>query len=550
MDVDKIHELKDHYVNDFYAQLRSEQKTDLEFYHDIFTVPWIKPPLIVSRTGAGAELIDEPVEQLSAANLIASRPSKDTNIAKESAIKLSELINESWIRRSMKQNPNPKKECYKNIFLFGESWLHPVHNQAWVTGKIDKTRLPVFFLTPSPLILFASPNEDENGIPEHMIVWYERMPWMVKAKYPAWSDPLGKLNQQDLTVNWLEYWDKDVRYFEADTEAVLPLSPNPYKRVPFIHKVSGFGKSSHEGKPEELIVSRIRRYRDLLKRDAASTSDIDSIIHMFANPPIEIQGDDNHPVPPDFDKNYVFGAGEANVVPPGITVEKGVEKLPGRETLEWNYMIQATLGRKTPSVLQGTPQGETGRLQDIAYTTAMRKYEGIVGGQADAWAAAIGMALQMCDEIPGLMPDGISKKDINKNYVVEIELRADDPLETARKSADGDRKQTQGIIDWETNLVEYQGFTQERAEEVMDNAIVDRVIATDPNIQQLIALNVARELGMEQELSALQQANMQTKQGGVGSQGGAPREGNIQTELGREQVDLSRERKPGRLPPQ
>lgn len=547
MKIEDIRELLIYYKDRLYAQTRREQADDIGFYNDTFAVPWIKPPMVVSRTGASAEIVDEPVEQIAAAKLIVSRPTlKPTNIAEQSAIKISGLLNEDWIRRLMKQNPNPKKECIKNIFWRGECWLHPVHNQAWVTSPFNRTGLPVLFLTPDPMIVFASPNEDEDGIPENVIVYYERMPWIVKAKYPAWTDPLNKQGDIEKTVTWLEYWDKDVRYFEADEETVLPLSPNPYKRVPFIHKVSGLGKGSHEGKPEDLIVGRLRRYRDLLRRDAASTSDIDSIIHLYANPSIDFQGDDQHEVPKDFPDSYIIGAGEYNVVPPGITKERGIDALPSPEVLNWHYGIKAELGLKTPSVLTGAPQGETGRATDVPYGIAMRKYEEIAAGQADMWATGLSMALQMCEEIPNLMPDGISKKDINKYYVVEVELRADDPLDTQRKGVDGDRKQQLGIIDWETNLVKYQGFTQEEAEGVMDNAIVDRVIMTDPNIQQLIAMNVARELGMEQELAAMQQAGTQLAKGGIGSQGGPPREGNIQTEQGAEMPDLSQERKPTR----
>jgi len=547
--VDEIRKLLTYYKDDLYGTLRAEQNQYDKFYHDTFEVPWIKPPMVVSRTGAAAELVDEPVEQISAAKLIAYRPSlKETNIAKESAIKVSKLINEDWIRRLMKGNPNPKKECIKNIFYMGESWLHPVHNQSWVMPPFNRTGLPVLFLTPDPRVIYASPNEDENGIPEDVIVFYERMPWIVQSKYPAWSDPQRKLEDKK-TVSWLEYWDSSIRYFEADSEPVLDISPNPYKRVPFIHKVSGFGKGSNEGKPEELVVGKLRRYFDLLRRDASSTSDIDSIIHLYANPSVDIQGDDQHEVPKKFGETYTIGAGKYNVIPPGITVKQGFDSLPSPEVLNWHSGIKAELGLKTPSVLTGAPQGATGRLQDLSYTTAMRKYEEIISGQADMWATGFEMALQMCDEMPRLMPDGISSKDLNQNYVVEIELRAEDPLETARKAVDGDRKQDKGIIDWGTNLVKYQGFSQEEAEEVMDNAVIDKIILNDPITLRLLALQNAKERGMEQEYLALEAQGGMPQQGGIGSQGGPPREGNIQTERGFGEIDMSQERRPARLPP-
>ena len=178
----------------------------------------------------------------------------------------------------------------------------------------------------------------------------------------------------------------------------------------------------------------------------------------------------------------------------------------------------------------------------------MDKWQGIIAGDEDQWATAFGMALRMCDEMPKLMPDGITSDDLKKNYSVNIELRADDQIAAGRKAADGDYKQQAGIIDWETNLVRYQGFTQEEAEDIQDNAIIDMVIKTNPMMQQLIAMNAAKELGMEQELAAMME-QAQGQDGGVGSQGGPPRNRNIKTEQGREMPDLSSEKKPVRRPP-
>lgn len=535
----------------YYGQTRTNQGENVTFYDDTFKVPWIEDPKAVSRTGSGAELIDEPVEQLSAANLIAFRePLKDTQIAEDSAIKVSGLVN-AWIKRMMRVNPNPKKQNLKNKFLFGESWIHPVHNPNWVMAPFDRTGLPVFPLIPDPRTIYASPNEDENGIPEHVIVCYERMPHTIKAKYPAWTNPknAGMDKVTPKTSTWIEYWDKGIRYFEADEEVILEISPNPYKFVPFVHKLAGFGKSSNEGKPEDLVVGRGHKYRDLLKRDASITSDTDSYIHMFCVSPIIVTPPEGGEIGKGFQKSFIYKAGHIIENPNRLVIERAVSLVPDPSIFAWHDRIQASLGRKTPSVLSGAPQGETGRLQDISYSTAMRKWEGIVAGDEDQWATVLGMALRMCDTMPKLMPDEISTEDLKKNYTVEIELRADDPLETARKSADGDMKQEKGIIDWETNLVKYQGFTQEEAEEVMDSAVIDRIILNDPITLRLLALQNAKERGMEQEYLALEQ-QAQGAEGGVGSEGGPPRRGNIQTEQGAEQVDLSREKKPLRLRPQ
>ena len=548
--VKKIRDLLKDYKT-YYGQTRTNQEEYVTFYDDVFKVPWIEDPKVVSRTGSGAELIDEPVAQLSAANLIAFREAlKDTQSAEDAAIRVSGLLND-WIKRMMRINPNPKKWNLKNKFLFGESWIHPVHNPNWVMKPFDRTGLPVFPLIPDPRTIYASPNEDENGIPENFIVCYDRMPHTIKAKYPAWTNPknAGSDKITPKTSTWIEYWDKDVRYFEADEEEILPISPNPYGFVPIVHKLLGLGKSSNEGKPEDLIVSIIHKYRDLLKRDASITSDMDSYIHMFCASPVIITPPEGGEIGKGFKRNFVWKAGHIIENPNRLDISPAQSLAPDPSIFAWHDRIQASLGRKIPDVLAGVPQGETGRLQDISYSTAMRKWEGVVAGDENQWATALGMALRMCDTMPKLMPDGISSDDLKKNYVVGIELRADDPLETARKSADGDMKQEKGIIDWETNLVKYQGFTQADAEEVMDNAVIDRVVF-DPVSLRMLALQNAKERGMEEEYLAIEAQMQGETQGGVGSQGGPPRRGNIRTEQGREQVDLSREKKPARLPPQ
>jgi hypothetical protein len=547
MKVDEIRELLQYYEKDYYNQLREEQKVDQTYYDDKFEVPWIKPPLVVSRTGAGAKIIDEPVEQISAAGMMAFRKElKDTQIAKDSAVKVSSLVNK-WIMRMMKQNPNPKHEWLKNMFLRGEAWILPMHNMKWVDPVFDKTELPVKFQIPDPLIIYASPNEDENGIPEHFFMCYERQPSVVHTMYPNWTDPKKeeRINSKK-TVTWIAYFDAKNRYWEADGEPVLGggIQPNIYGFTPAVHKIAPWGKTSPEGKPEELIMGRLRKARDLLNRDAASTSDIDSIIHLFANSPIivtpEIEGGS---IPPDFAEKFVWKAGNVIENPTRLKIERPVDMLPDAQVLAWHDRINYALGAETPIALSGAPVGNTGRLQDMTYSTAMRKFESIVDSCQDAWATAFGMALKMCDTIPDLMPEEINSEDLKKNYEVKIELRSDDPIEAARLSADGDKKYQLGIIDDETNLVEYQGKSQERAAEIMAKKLVDMVMRNDPLILQAMAMTAVREAGLEEEYNALKaQAETQTKGANpvpqYGSKGGEPRQGNIKTELGMEQADL------------
>ncbi len=544
MNKDEIKDLLSYYQVNYYSGLKNQQKIDQSYYDDKFEVPWIKSPLVVSRTGNGAKIIDEPVEQIAAASMMAFRKElKDTQIAKDSAVKIADLVNK-WILRMMKQNPNPKHEWLKNMFLRGESWILPMHNQRWVTTPFDKTELPVKFQIPDPLIIFASPNEDENGIPEHFFIVYERNPYVVKAMYPNWDNPKRKTRKD--TVTWVAYFDADQRYWEADEQPVLQgeIQPNIYGFVPIVHKIAPWGKSSPEGKPEELIQGRLRKARDLLNRDASSTSDIDSIIHLYANSPIIITPQEGKEIEKDFQEKFVWAAGETIENPSGHKIERIVDKLFPAEVLAWHDRIEYALGKEMPTALTGAPVGNTGRLQDMTYSTAMRKFESIVDSYDDAWATSIGMSLKMCDTVPGLIPDEIDKDDLKENYEVKIELRSDDPIESARLSADGDKKYQLGIIDLETNLIKYQGYSQKDAQEIMTNLLVDKVMREDPFILQAMSMDAVEEHGLEDKYNAIKaQAEQMEGKGSnpipkYGSKGGEPRQGNIKTELGMEQADL------------
>ena len=146
------------------------------------------------------------------------------------------------------------------------------------------------------------------------------------------------------------------------------------------------------------------------------------------------------------------------------------------------------------------------------------------------------------------MPDEIESNDLKKIYDVRIELRADNPLAAAQKARDGDFKYQNFIIDLKTNLIKYQGMTQEEAADIMTNLLVDAVMRNNPIINEVMGMDAAEEIGIEDKYTALLEAR---KQGGkqmgglspeskIGSEGGQPRINNIQTPQGEEELDLGR----------
>lgn len=544
--IKEIHDLKEHYVKTLYSGVREQQRKDHTFYDDTFPVPTVRLPNRVQRTGRGARLIDSPAEHIITSNPQAFREAR-TRAEDASALRISKMLNEKWISIMRRGNPQPFKEFVKNLLLRGEAWIHPIHNEKWVTGERIKTGLPVLYLIPDPMIIYADPEEDELGTPNSVIVFYERSPLLISQKYPNWSNPLGVGGEQKKqTATWIEYWDKDVRYFEADGQPMLQdeIQENIYHFVPFIHSLSGFGKSSPEGKLEELIVGRLRKVRDILTEECAMTSDIDSIMHLYANKRIDFRiTDPNTSLSDDFPEQYDMGPGVGNIIPYGVELKEAITMLPSAEAFQHLYSIRAQLEREDPLVMAGLPVGSSGRQQDIAGMSAMRRYDTILENTEYAFAAALGLGLRMIEKMPGLYPSELNKDDINKYYECSIKLRAADPIEDDRKATLGSRLYQQGEIDLRTNLVLYQGYSQEDAEDIITQILVDKVTLQSPDIAELIGLRAAEKSGMAEDLEIIKarRQQLEAQQKGL-TEAPMPTEagrrtGEVETPMGREMID-------------
>src|SRR3990167_3899279 len=461
----EIRERFAYYKEDYYVTRRSEQQTDDDYYNDTFDVDTTQELTRISRTGGGSELIEDPVAQISAVKMKISRPErKGTALEKKADERITSLLNEVWIPLIQKRSPNPVYMFNKNQFLRGEAWLQVVHNERWVVknlqGYLEKVGLPVVFLVREPMTLYASPNENEEGIPEHVYLHYQRLPTVIKAMYPNWTNPLAKniteKEKQKKFVDWTEYWSKDKWLCEADGEIVRD-QPNIYGVPPFIHKYSGWGTDSADGAPEDKAVGRLRKYRDLLKRECAITSDVDSQYHLYANKNLWAQPvDDLHKIPENFRQVFTLAAGHVNEVPFGINFGFLETNVPDREALNYLLTIKSELGRKIPGTMAGDVLGGSGRLQDIGYGIALKKFEHQMENTRYAFETAFAMALCYLERIPKLKPDEIHEDDINGDYRLILDLKGDDPLENERLSTRGSRQWQAGELDLETNLVRFQ----------------------------------------------------------------------------------------------
>uniref|UniRef100_A0A6M3IDW1 Portal protein n=2 Tax=viral metagenome TaxID=1070528 RepID=A0A6M3IDW1_9ZZZZ len=544
MDRDKIEALKNYYNDTLYNKTRMEQKVDDDYYEDQFDVSDIVlEPVTVMRTGKARRLIDGPADHIITDNPQAFRRNlKDNKTEDEANSKIAELLNTSWLQVFKKQNPNVYKQFVKFLLLRGEAWIQMSHNPDFERGK-SEDGLPIILRVPDPIVIFASPNESANGVPEHVILWYELTPFIINHNFPDFQPKLGDRDQSD-TVSWMEYWDKDQRYFEADGQ-VLVNDDNPYGFVPFVHKLSGLGTEDAQGRMERLIVGRLKFSRDTLRRETAIISSLDYSIHTFANRSFTVQGDDMHPVPPDFWEKFVVGVAMGNELPPGVTVTRSVDALPEQQLFQYLQTINRQLELEDPLTLEGVPVGSSARQQDMTTTSALRRYASIIENTEHAFSTAMGMGLKIADTVPKQLPTELKGINFKRNYEVKIFLKAEDPTENDRKVTLGSRLYQAGEIDLETNHIKFQGFTKEQSRDIRKRRIVDNLLAS-PEAMQIMGQSLLKETGLGQELGAQGMDFSQVPQ--------TPTEqkrlqGEIKTNIGREMIDMSLANKGSRNPP-
>ncbi len=511
---EEIHELKTYYTDILYGKVRNEQETDQTYIDDTFKVPEIKTPHHIYRSGLGTRIVDAPSEQI-----ITSNPQVFVNVlkgSKESGEKLGGMLNQEWMPILKRQNPNVFKGFLKSQLSRGEAFYKVVHNESWVTGKQLKVGLPVFLLVLDPMVIYASPEEDENGIPERVIVLYQRQPQDVIVKYPEWSNPKNVGGKKKGTVEWFEYWDKDTRYFEADGVPVLKgeVQPNIYGFTPFVRKYSGFGRRSPDGELASLIVSDIRGSRDLIRQECAMASNIASVMFLYAHKPLTVITSGSV----DEDKlrdEFTLGAYAVNLLQ-GVPTDTKIVPFdiqPSPEMFHHHESIMSQLNQRHPFIMTNFPFGSSGYQQREVYEAAYRRYDSVVDSINDATATAIEMAVKILIAVPGLKEGtSLRKKDLDVDFNCEVELRAKDPLEEDRKITLGDRLWNggKGSISLKRFHTKFQGMTDDESKQEVASMLADQVTIFNPDVAAVMGMVAAQESGMERWLEQARQEKTET----------------------------------------
>jgi len=569
--VQEIQELKEWLVNDYHANRVREQITDRAYIEDDFKLPHIKEPYTEIKLGTAFRMVTTPANHIITSNpQVYVEAVADNDAARARQNKRGSLLNH-WADYLTKQNPQPYKESVKNALQRGEGWIHVVNNPDFGDSGLFRENLPVLFTLPDPLIVFGSPDE-LNGVPDELIICYQRHYNSVLNRYEHWANPKNRGKDNKL-VDWFEYWCANYRYFEADGISVTGYNRSSKKRysdgqepnllgfVPFVHFYSGYGKAGPEGKPEDLAVSRIRHNRGLIMEKAEIRSSISSQLKIHAVTRVDLHEREAHQGTGDKEGNtpdYSLDAGSMNVIPYGWDVQEHIGSEPGSQVFQHAYNIDAELESDNPPILSGITSGSSGRQDDIAVKQGNAQFESVVDNVGTAWSTAFKMGLSILkNKSFGLLPITVRtlKPTGTKNQITvdaddiddlecEVLLKAKDPIEDKALALQGDREQQEGIIDWETNLTKYHGYTLDEAKQIMNKAMVDKLILSNEMLQNAIAIEAMKELGMEQYIQ------MATGQGGgmlpqgsqavpgmPGAQGGMPREGNVQNDAMYQEAD-------------
>lgn len=532
--VEGIRGVKERYVTNIYGDVRGQQEIDNTYIEDTFKVPEIKEPHKIYRSGIGDRVVNAPAEHIITSNPhVFFYPRRANKTAEASALKLSKVVNEQWLPLLQKQNPNIFKEFIKNLLGRGEAYFQ--------VGHSTNGDLPVKFLVPDSMVIYGSPEESMDGIPEKVIVYYNISQYEdLIPKYPWLAEYKNKIGEEG-RVQWFEYYDKGYRYIEAAEIALTKngVQPNVYGFTPFVRKFSGFGRRSPDGSLTSLIVSDIRRSRDLIREECATRSNIASIEYLFAHKPKTFIG--RGLTADGLRESVSFGEYDINAIdadPNQIRIDE-IDITPNVETYKHHADIMSELNQRHPFIMAGFPLGNSGRQQDITELSAMRRYDSAVENCQYAFATALQMAFKICLATLNI-PPGLSEQDLKTEMDIEVKLKAKDPIEEDRKVTMGNRLWNggKGSISLSTFHTQYLGLTQSESNKETAKMLADQVTIYNPDIASVLGMVAAEESGMEEWLMKAQE---RMNQMGGGIREPLPRtgvervQGEVQTTFGAEE---------------
>jgi len=535
-----------------------EQKTDLDFYLDKYNIPIIEDEKYLIRTGYVAGMANG-VTQQAIAYVPKVYVEGKNKTSQKGADKISSMGNK-WLKQLSRQSVQPFRETFKKItFTDGEAWIYIAHNEELAMYEGDwrdvfPNHLPVHFIRYDPKIIFHDPAEEIDGKPRRILVKYMRKAGDIKASYPLWQ---GKKEYEAKDEVLFEYYiDKDTRYAVADSKPLFRNDEgglangdgrlsNIYGFVNMVHKYSGYGVDTQDRDPALLAFTRTRMIREKIIEDSSMATDFRYNMHELAWKIKDIIWPMDVPVPEDLLENYRRSPGTLNIIkmPTGGEPPKVEETQAfGAEAYAYRDRVRADLNAQYPLTIQGQAQGTSGRQEDILSNAGMAMYDSPIEANVLLWAEALDMGFKICsNEKLDLLPKGLSKDDCNSYSELTVDMTKDDLVARDRKINAGGIAVGNMQRSLRTHLILDYGMTAGEADDEIDEILAEQYMLKSPEIAAFLGAKAAGESGMKEELEAYTAATGQGEKLGsqIGTRGGEPRRGNVKTQTGREQADVS-----------
>jgi|26BtaG_2_1085354.scaffolds.fasta_scaffold03403_2 hypothetical protein len=558
--IEQMTNIKTELVDTVHSNRIVQQGLDDEFFWDTFKLPAVKNQRHIIRLGAAADLVNGVTGQIITSNpQVFYDPVKDTSAAQEKASRISRELNRQ-ARNLLKQDPQSYHEFVKDELVMGEGWLHVTPNQMLVDWdkkemggewqEIMPEAMPTKYYIVNPMVIFLDPSEVEDGIISRLVVAYDRTVGDLMRSFPEWTKK-GRRKDTDKVSFWM-YIDEEVRYAEAggksEVEALFRdgrgelangegIQENIFKKVPFFHAYSGFGKGSVDNDPSTLAVSRLRFERGKMVEDETLRSDLSLMINKYAYKYFNVINRSGSPLGEDAFKEFSTEAGTINELnlPIGADFQVAEDLIPDAQAFNYYGSVHAEVLTADPPTLRGYPSGTSGRQEDILGARGRNLYDSVVINTEQTFAQAFSHSLLIMETLPDMLPPTIKKGDISKHYKCEVKLKAADAIADDRKSMAGRAMVQAGQISLRTNLIQFQGMTEDEADKEIARMLAERYMFGSPDIADLLARRAAEKSVMGEELSRIQGENkdLVRKQG---ERGGQPRTENIQTARGAEQA--------------
>jgi hypothetical protein len=522
-------------LEDFHRERIKHQKVLQEYYDDNFRTS-IKSPYRIKRTGTAARIVDSACDAVDTSNpQVFCEPRKKTKSEEDKAIKRAILLNH-WVKKLGEEI----NEAKKNGMLRGEAWYQVEYNDNYDPNNEES--LPIIITAPDPMIILGDPHE-ANGVPRTVVKSCSMNVNQIEQMYPEWSNPEKRKITDSKGVEYVARWDSKERHIQADGESILGPQKNYFGFVPFSHCYSGFGKRSPEGKPETVVVGRLSKILGRLVQECEIESRLDSQIGLYTNPVVKLEQTASDSGEPPSEEEFSFEPGKTIVVPYGWKIDIIQGQVPGPQMYQHLYQIRSALGVETPAVSMGMPSTSraTGRQEDIYSEAYSRKYRTFKNNQEKALATALSMGLRIVDTVPDLLPitvratvieDGktiskeeqITKSDIGKCYDCRVEFKSDDELIENKNFIKYERLAGQGRVSWKTLLVKGLNYTEDDADEEINEALAEKAWREDPTLLGIVLSEALEQAGQHSLLRRMQQqGQMQNEMAQATPSQGAPR---------------------------